>query len=79
MNLSLETIDQSLCYQFLTEYLKSWFIKDLLSLLMNIIYFIIFYYINTNEIPGEFSRENTIFTRVHVIFTRENITVAMPT
>ena len=39
----------------------------------------IFYYINTNEIPGEFSRENTIFTRVHVIFTRENITVAMPT
>ena len=30
MNLSLETIDQFLCYQFSTEYLKSWFIKDLL-------------------------------------------------
>ena len=29
MNLSLEIIDQFLCYQFLTEYLKSWFIKDL--------------------------------------------------
>ena len=40
MNLSLETIDQFLCYQFLTEYLKSWFIKDLLSLLINIIDYI---------------------------------------
>jgi len=39
MNLSLETIDQFLCYQFLTEYLKRWFIKDLLSLLINIIYY----------------------------------------
>ena len=38
MNLSLKTIDQFLCYQFLTEYLKSWFIKDLLSLLIKIIY-----------------------------------------
>ena len=27
-------------YQFSTEYLKSWFIKDLLSLLINIIYYI---------------------------------------
>ena len=27
MNLSLETIDQFLCYQFLTEYLKSWFLR----------------------------------------------------
>ena len=39
-DLSLEIIDQSLCYQFLTEYLKSWFIKDLLSLSINIIYYI---------------------------------------
>ena len=28
MNLSLETIDQFLCYQFLKEYLNSWFLKD---------------------------------------------------
>ena len=35
----------SLCYQFLTEYLKSWFIKDLLSLLINIIqYYNIYIY-----------------------------------
>ena len=43
------------------------------------------YYINTNEIPGELSHENLIFSLVkitcykHVIFTRENITVAMAT
>ena len=37
MNLRLEIIDQFLCYQFLTEYLKNWFIKDLLSLLINIL------------------------------------------
>ena len=29
MNPSLATIDQVFCYQFSTEYLKSWFIKDL--------------------------------------------------
>ena len=35
------------------------------------------YYINTNEIPGELSRENMISS--HVKFTCENITVAMAT
>ena len=42
-----------------------------------------FYYINTNEIPGELSRENMISSHVKItcyeIFTRENITVAMAT
>lgn len=31
MHLSMEIIDQSLCYQFSTEYLKSWFIKRLVK------------------------------------------------
>ena len=35
MNLSLETIDQFLCYQFLTEHLKSWFIKDFVIKFVN--------------------------------------------
>ena len=42
-----------------------------------------FYYINTNEIPGELSRENSIYSHVKItcyeIFTCENITVAMAT
>ena len=40
-----------------------------------------FYYINTNEIPGELSRENLVSSHVkkHVIFTCENITVAIAT
>ena len=37
----------------------------------------LFYYINTNEIPGELSRENMISS--HVIFRCEKITVAMAT
>ena len=39
------------------------------------------YCINTNEIPGELSRENLISShvKVHVIFTCENITFAMAT
>ena len=39
------------------------------------------YYINTNEIPGELSRENLIssLVKINVIFTCENITVAMAT
>ena len=36
-----------------------------------------FYYINTNEIQGELSRENMISS--HVNFTCENVTVAMAT
>ena len=36
-----------------------------------------FHYINTNEIPGELSRENMISS--HVIFRCEKITVAMAT
>ena len=35
-----------------------------------------FYYINTNEIPGELSHENLISSHVK---SRENITVAMAT
>ena len=36
------------------------------------------YYINTNEVPDELSRKNVISSHVkHVIFTCENITVAM--
>ena len=38
---------------------------------------LLFYYINTTQIPGEFSRENV--TSSHVIFTCEKITVAMAT
>ena len=38
---------------------------------------LLFYDINTTEIPGEFSRENLISS--HVIFTCEKITVAMAT
>ena len=37
-----------------------------------------FYYINNNEIPGELSRKNMISSH-HVIFTSENITIAMAT
>ena len=37
------------------------------------------YYTNTNEIPAELSCENMISSHVHVIFTCENITVAMAT
>ena len=45
---------------------------------------ILFYYINTNETPGELSRGKLIFSRVKiinmtVIFTCENITIAMAT
>ena len=42
---------------------------------------ILFYYINTNEIPGELSCKNMISSHVKItfIFTREKITAAMVT
>ena len=40
---------------------------------------ILYYYINTNEIPSELSRENMTLSYVKVIFTQSKITVAMVT
>ena len=38
-----------------------------------------YYYINTNEIPGELSRENMISSHVNMPSSQVNITVAMAT
>ena len=59
-----------------------WHVYTLIRRLMFLQKFTLLYYINTNEIPGELSRENLISSHVKitiVIFTCENITVAMAT